>query len=417
MLRFVLILVIFCISIVCNAQTTELTKVDSLLQKGRYKKALLVLKNVPTSFYTNVKIASIYNTLDNYGKACVYYENALKLKDDYQTKISLGKSYKKQEQPLKAIKVFEDVVAEDKDNLLIKYQLGKLYLQTQKSKKAKQIFKELTQKDSENPNYSYCLGLAYKQLNKRNLKINSFLEAYRKDTTHFKSVEKLAKNFVFLHDKDSAVLFIDKGLKLRPRNINLNKLKINDLFIKKDYKNALKYLQNIDSLKANDYYAKKMLGQVYFQMDSLEKAKKYFKKAFKIDNTDFDCYTYLGKISLEQKDLAMAKMNFYLATFVGKDPRDEPYYELGKVFYKLKKPKKALQNFKKAVEESSKNRQALFELAKLSDDYYKDKKIAYELYKKYLNYFENLDKKTDVFVKNRLSAIKEKYFLKGKRLD
>lgn len=412
-----LIILCICCIVKSEAQTSAFAGIDSLVQIGRYQIALHQLEKLPATFASNYKMASIYNAIDNHKKASFYYEKALRIKDDYVTKIKLGTSYRKQRKLQQAIQVFEEIIAKDPKNLLVQYQLGKLYLQTKRSKKAVTIFKNLIAKDSWNANYSYRLGLAYAQLNKRNLKINNFLNTFRKDSTHIRVIERLAINFLLLRDTDSSRLFIAKGLKINPNNVKLNRLKVNNLFRDKKYRKAIFLLQKLDSLQPNEHYTQKMLARAYYNLKDFEAAKKYFSKATKLDRTDFKSFTYLGHISFKEKDFSKAILQYMQATDVGKKRRDEEYFGLGQAFYEMKKPQEALKNFKRAIQESSKNIKALFGLAKLSDDYYKDKKIAYRLYKKYLNRFGGKDNQKDEFIQNRISDIKKKYFLKGNHLE
>lgn len=412
-----LIIVFLCSLIKVEAQTSTFSRIDSLVQIGRYKIALNELGKKPSTFDSNKKIASIYDALDNHKKASEYYEKALKLKSDYLTKIKLGKSYKKQKKLVKAITVFEEITNQDPENLLVQYELGKLYLQTKKSEKAQKVFKNLISNDPMNANYSYQLGLVYAQLRKRNLKINNFLNAFRKDSTHIKSIINLAKEFTKLRDKDSASIFIAKGLSVNPNNIDLNKLKINNLYRDKKYKEAVALLRRIDSLEPNNHYTQKMLGKAYYNLIEYEKAKKYLKRAAKLDNEDFKAYTYLGHISLKEKDISNAMYNYGTATFVGKKPRDKEHLGLAKVYYEKKLPKRVIEQYKKAVEENHKNSTALYLLATFSDEYYKDKKIAYNLYKRYLDRFENKNKEHTNFVAQRIKEIKKLSFLKGEELE
>ena len=68
------------------------------------------------------------------------------------------------------------------------------------------------------------------------------------------------------------------------------------------------------------------------------------------------------------------------------------------------------------VKENRKNYKALYQLAKLSDDYYKDKKIAYKLYIKYIEAFYDKDEVITAFVKRRIKDIKKEYFIRGEIL-
>lgn len=155
MKQVVFILIFIIMSLKTEAQTSTFKPIDSLLSIGRYQKALVQLKKQPISFQKNKKIADIYVLIDNHKQAVKYYEKALELKDDYQIKLKLGKSYKKEKKLQKSISVFENIIAKDSGNLLVKYQLGKLYLQTKQPLKAKKTFKELILKDKNNANFYY----------------------------------------------------------------------------------------------------------------------------------------------------------------------------------------------------------------------------------------------------------------------
>lgn len=416
-MKKLLIIVLLCSIVKAEAQTSAFADIDSLLQIGRYKVALFQLEKLPSTFVSNNKIASVYEAIDNHTKASFYYQKALAIKDDYRTKIKLAKSYKRQQKLTKSVAVFEEIVKLDAENLLIAYELGKLYLQIRQPKKAIPIFKELIAQDSLNANYSYQLGLAYAQLKKRNLKINNFLNAFRKDSLHIKSIAKLAVDFTILRDRDSAMLFVDKGLKIHNKHKNLNKLKINDLYRSKRYTKAIDLLEHLDTVYPNEHYTKKMLGKAYYNIANFKKAEENFKKSIKLDREDFKAYTFLGHIYFKQKDFKRARIQYYLASFIGKKKRDEEYLGLANVFYETKKSKKVIENYEKAVKENSSNYTALYLLATFSEDYYKDKKIAYKLYKRYLNRFEDKDATKTKYVSERVEAIKKAYFLKGEELN
>jgi len=416
-MKKIISLIILCGMLRVEAQTSTFFKVDSLLSIGRYKKALLLLNNEESSFLANKKKATIYDVLDNHKKATFYYKEALVFKDDYQTNVRLGKSLKKSGKKKEAIFVFEQIIKKDLGNLLVKYELGKLYLQTKQILKAKKVFEELIKKDIGNANYSYQLASVYTLLKKRNLKINTLLEVHKKDTTHLMAIVKLAKEYVKLRDKDSTKLFVEKGLQLNSERLDLNRMKINRLYSNKEYEKAVVLLNYIDSLAPNEHYTQKMLGRCYYKLKELDNAEKYFKLATEIDGEDYNGYTYLGDVYFEKNKIKSAMFSYRMASYVGKEPRDKAYLGLAKVYTEMKLPKRTLEQYRKAVAENHKNFQALFLLAKFSEDYYKDKKIAYNLYEKYISSFEGKFKENDEFVKYRIKKIKKDYFLKGEILD
>ena len=132
---------------------------------------------------------------------------------------------------------------------------------------------------------------------------------------------------------------------------------------------------------------------------------------------NYKSFTYRGHIASKEKKFKAAEMLYRMATFIGKEKRDEEFYGLGTVNYELKKTKQAIFYFDKSFKENRKNYKALYQLAKLSDDYYKDKKIAYNHYIKYLDRFEDKDITIKDFVKERIKEIKKVYFLRGESLE
>lgn len=407
---------VFTLLSICVTAQQEFKAIDNLLETGRYQIALQELSKIESSFTSNYKIATIYEALDNYNQSIVYYKKAISFKDDYRTKFKLAKSLKKAKKFREALKVYQEIVHADSKNLLAKYDLSKLYLQLKQPKKSKKLLKELIAKDSKNANYHYQLGIANTLLGKKVKKIDNFLDAYRIDNQHFNAIEKLAKGFTKLKDKDSSTIFIEKGLALNPDHLDLNKLKINSLYLKKGYNECIVYLNHIDSLSPREHYTHKMLGKSYYKLRNYPKALEHFNKATKINAQDFMAYVYQGKIHLERNEIKAAMFSYGMATFVGKEARDEAHLGLGNVYLAMKLPKRAIDEYKLALVENQQNMMALYLQAKTSDDYYKDKKIGFKLYQQYLEKFEGRSKETDEFVKNRMKAIKKEYFLNGETL-
>lgn len=417
MKKKILLVVLFAILKV-EAQTSTFSVIDSLFEKGRYQSALKELEKIQQpSFLSNYKTATIYESIDNYQKTVVFLERALAFQFDYKAKLKLAKAYQRLIKSKKSIAIYEELVALDSLNLILKYQLGKLYLASKNGTKAIQTFKYLINKDSLNANYSYQLGIAYALKNDRDRMINSFLDTYAKDSFHLKSIVRLASSFNKLKEKDSTKIFVEKGLVLDNNHIALNKLKINQLYRDKKYIDALPFLLQLDTISKNDTYPTSMLGRTFYNLDSLDKADKYFKKLFSIDRENYKSFTYRGHIASKQKKNKIAEMYYRMATYIGKEKRDEEYYGLGTVNFEMKKPKEAILYFDKASKENYNNYKALYQLAKLSDDYYKDKSIAYKHYKRYLEKFQERDKIMTDFIKQRVSEIKKEYFLRGEKLD
>lgn len=399
-----------------EAQTSTFAASDNLFAKGRYTLALEELDKKEESFLKNYKKAIIFESIDNYKKAVYFLEKAIKFKGDHNAKLKLAKNYRTLKQSKKAIPIYEEILAKDSLNLVLQYQLGKMYIINRKPKEAVKTFRYLIRNDSTNANYFYHLGLSYAINGQRDPMINSFIDTYEKDSTHVKAITRLAQSFKKLMDTDSSQLFVNKGLALNKNHIDLNKLKINYLFRNKQFSEALPLLLNLDTIDKKETYSMSMLGRVYYNLDSLEKAKMYFKKLSFIDEEDFKANTYLGHIALKQKDYSAARYNYMMSTFKGKEKRDEEFFGLASVYLLTEKLPQAINAFKEAVSENPSNYKALYQWAKLSDDYYKDKKIAYKLYIRYIERFYEKDEVINSFVKRRIRDIKKEYFIRGETL-
>lgn len=417
MKKRILIIVLFLIYKV-EAQTSTFKLIDSLSTKGQYKQALNLLDEIkPETFNSIKKSGDIYYSIDSYKKAIQYYKKALLIKQNYNTQLQLASSYRKIKQYTSAIEIYENIIDNDQDNLFVTYQLGKLYSITNQLKKALLVFNSLLKKDETNANYWFQLATIYGRLGNGNKMIDSYLKSYKKDTTHLKSIYQLASIYKKIRKKDSSNLFVEKGLILDKNHINLNKLKINNLYLKKEYNKAISLLKHLDTINPNQMYVQKMLGKSYFYIKEYDVAKKHLQRAKNIDRKDFKTYTYLGHVNRALKNYPRAQTNYFLATTIGKKKRNVEYYSLGLLFLERKKPKIAIRMFKNALDENSSDYKSKYQLAITSDAIYKDKKIAYKLYDDYIDRFDSKDKEKTAFVKSRLKEITKKLFLKGEKVN
>ena len=399
-----------------EAQTSTFAVSDSLFAIGRYKMALAAIDNQPKSFESHLKKATIYESIDDYRKAIHHYKNALTLKDDYTTKLKLAKNYRALKQYENAIAIYEEITEKDSLNLVLQYQLGKLYIITKQSDNAEKTFTNLIEKDDENANYDYHLGLAFGLQKKGDEMMKKFFDTYKKDTLHLRAISRLAKILYKIDDPITFKMYVDRGLAISPNDNDLNRLKINFLYKIEKYDKAIPYLLRLDSLPQDDTYTKSMLGRTYYKLDSLDLAENYFEQLARLDPEDYKARTYLGHIHLEREEYRDAMMDYFISTSAGQEKRDEEYYGLATVFWKTDKIPMAIDFFEKAFEENRRNHRALYQQAKLSDDYYKDKKIAYKLYQKYIEAFWRNDEVMANFVRKRIKEIKNDYFQKGEIL-
>lgn len=417
MKKKLIIILVFILSLTTEAQVSVVKVTDSLLSQGKYQQALELLKNKEETTANLHKIGSIYQTIGNYTKAIETYKKALKISNNDVIKTRLAKVYTSAGFPSKAIKLYEEIIQKDSSNLLVANSLGKLYLSNGKTKSALKIYKYLTKKDTLNPNYPYQLGVAYNREKKFFEMGDSYLEAFKRDSLHVKSIYRLAKFYKDLKFKDSTLLFIDKGLQIASNNINFNNLKANVSYTFKDYKTSLKHLKRLDSLQYKSVNMYELFGLCYMNFEQYDEAKKSFEKAMELNPRNATILYRLASVYYKTGEKKKAMFTLMRSIYAAKPNLDRQYYLLGTIFKEEGKLKMAITNFKDSYLNNSKNYKALFELATTEDAFYKEKKIAYKDYQKYVENFAKKDAKMTVFAKLRIKEIKEAYFLKGETLD
>ncbi|MCF6297276.1 MAG: tetratricopeptide repeat protein [Flavobacteriaceae bacterium] len=412
--------IIFFLIFKTEAQTLVLSVVDSLLQVDNYQLALKKLKEKkPQTFKILVKQGDIYQKTGNYSNAINFYKKALKKEKSYSIKQALGKSYLLQGNANQAITIYEEVLKKDSLNLLLKYELAKLYTKESRKDDAITLFNELIEADNANPSYYYNLGKIYQKRNSFFFMKsgNYFLDAYKLDSAHIKSIYELTKFYKQLHFKDSATIFIDKGLQINPKSINFNQLKAKNLFSKKEYDSTLVYLKRLENLNFKGMFTYKFYGLTYLKMEDFDNAEKYLKIARKINWKDARVLYYLGLVNKEKGDLKSAEMNFLMSMTILKPDIDKQLFELGLISLEQKNLKKAIKYFKEAYQNNLKNHIALFQLALASYDYYKDKKIPLKHFEKYIERFSSKDKKMFDFATQKIKEIKKEFFIEGIKIE
>lgn len=415
--KLVIALIFLLVGTKIEAQNLVFTTVDSLLTAGNYNQAIHLLNTKKVGLGKNEKLGNIYAEIGNCNKAIVFYNKAIKENSSNRLIHKLAKTLKQAGFINKSIEKYYFLYRKDSSNLLVANNLAKLLLQQKKFKKALQVYDFLEKTDSLNPYYSYQKGRILKKQNQLYPSGQNFLNAYKKDTLHLKTIYELAKFYKKIKFKDSSNLFVNKGLQLAKNSISFNMLKASQLYYKKDFVNGLKYMKRLDSLNARSVYLYELMGMSFYNLNKLDSAKAYFEKAKEIDFRNPKIRYRLASVAYAKKQYVAAEKDLLISIAFSKPDLDKQYVLLGLIFIDKKKPKKAIEQFKKAYANNLRNHKALFILATACEKHYKDKKIAYNYFKKYVANFPEINKEKTAYAKKSIELIKKQYFIEGEKLE
>ena len=362
-----------------------------------------------TEFAKFKKLGDNYYENGYISKAIENYRKALQIKNDFYVQKKLAKAWSRKGYGEKAIQIYQSVLSQDSTNINVRYDLAILLAKKGRIEPAIKLLYALEKTDPKNPDYSYQIGQLEADVNR---KLDAYLRSYHKDTTLIRSIYKITKLYRQLANfKDSARYFLQKGLALSPNHFGLLRLQVIDLYRDNKFEAMKNLLIKMDSIFPNRLFVKKNLGWVYLNLNQLGKADLYLNQAMKIDDQPI-IYYYKGLLFYKQKKFKDAKYMQLIAISKKKVKNDKEYYQLGLIEKEFKHYKKALKYFQKAYKDNPSDYNSFYQMALLTDVFYKNRQKTIELYKKYLKNFSSKDKNITRFVKNRLGELKVKEFMK-----
>ncbi|MAU26342.1 MAG: hypothetical protein CMH48_15400 [Muricauda sp.] len=372
MLRIGQIIFIGIWCLVSSAQSSNTGKADSLYAVGSFSAAINAYVK-EGSEKAQLQIARAYYALGNYDKAIVQYQEVLSKK------------------PMLAIARFE---------------LGKLLLKTKKLGSAFENFAFLA-KDSDNPEYHYYLG-RIKQLNGDPVAANvDYRRAVKVDSTHLKSLYALGKFFVAAQQKDSALQYIDKGLRFYENDVSMINLKALAYFNNGQYEKAIPYFERLLELGEEKPFVHNKLAFAYLHDLQFENAKKMYHRLVQTLNYEGQGYAGLGEVFLREKELDSAQ--FYIEKYIAERTVSfaMEYADLGRIARLRGDTKKAIAYYTKAWEENKQNPMFYYQVCTLVDEYYDDPQMKLRYYQKLLADFDDLMPFIKERAQKRVKELKE----------
>ncbi|MBO0342471.1 MAG: tetratricopeptide repeat protein [Bacteroidota bacterium] len=357
-----------------GAQTSALTVGDSLYALGNYIAAINEYAKVGDDEKSSLQIARSYHTIGNYDKSIAQYTAILDNNPEF---------------------------------VLARFELGKLLLKTKNYGPALEMFHVLVKSGQKNPEYFYYLGRTYESVKQTDRATTAFKTAVEKDSTHLRSLYSLGKYYVGQEIKDSALVYIDKGLRFYENDVAMINLKALAFFNNGQFQLAIPHFERLLDLGEEKPFVYEKLAYCYFRNWEPEKALEAYRKLSSFPNKLSAAYSGLGEVYFEEKELDSAQ--YYIKKSIEERMASFPqeYASLGRIARLKGQTKKSMDYYVKAWEENKDNYYNYYQVCVLADEYYKDPKTRLNYYEKLLEMYPDLVPFLMERTKNRIKEIRE----------
>ncbi|MCX6256857.1 MAG: hypothetical protein NTW49_03005 [Bacteroidia bacterium] len=177
----------------------------------------------------------------------------------------------------------------------------------------------------------------------------------RSDTAEIRIIKELVTNYKFAGEIDSAIYYELKLTKYYPGNIYF-KYQLSDLFLQnEDYESVLNLLLPSYKADTSNFYLIMQIANCYYQLDFLDTAKYFYKKALIKMPYEKNAVSRLANISIKENNYhdAMMITNHYLE----KDTDNVAILRLNAYIYYLSGYyDTAIVEFKKCISHNEKSR-------------------------------------------------------------
>ncbi|WP_421823740.1 tetratricopeptide repeat protein [Flagellimonas oceanensis] len=290
---------------------------------------------------------------------------------------------------------------------LARFELGKLLLKTKKNGPALEMFQFLTSSKQGNPEYFYYLGRTYESFKEKDKANKAFKTAVEKDSTHLRSLYSLGKYYVGQEIKDSALVYIDKGLRFYENDVAMINLKALAFFNNGQFKQAIPHFERLLELGEEKPFVYEKLAFCYFRNWEPEKALEAYRKLSGFPDKLAAAYRGLGEVYFDEKELDSAQ--YYIEKSIEERMATFPqeYADLGRIARLKGQTKKSMDYYVKAWEENKENYYNYYQVCILADEYYKDPETRLNYHEKLLEMYPDIVPWLKERVKNRITEIKE----------
>lgn len=380
------------------------------MPKLRHSTLLILLMGFVFANAQHIQAGDSLFALGFYQKAISEYQKSDLMIQDFK----IAKVYESQGDGELALKYMEKYLKKDSLNTLVNFNYGKLLLQTKKFAKAVTVFKNLTQKH-ENPTYYYFLGISEENNINPVGAQKCFEKVVQLDDFHVRAHYKISVYLMGLKKWSEAHSYIDKMLQRNPENTDFIGLKADYFHGILEYKKAIEWNQKLLDFGIQDKNIYEKIAMAWMHAKEYQKSIDTFALLILMfdesDNANYQYYLglnygYLKNLKLAEKHLMLSK-ELNTATF------EKEYFSIAYFNQEQGNLKKALQFYKKTIQEQPQYFEAHLQIAVILDQTSDDLKLRLATFETLKVKFPDMDEKTTDFVDYKIRAIRKEIHLKG----
>lgn len=195
-----------------------------------------------------------------------------------------------------------------------------------------------------------------------------YKKAVSLDVTHLRSLFQLAKYYTIKQERDTALGYIEKGLRFYENDVSFINLKALVLFNDYQYKNAIPWFEKVLDLgETKDYVYEKLAGS-YNHIWEFEKSKEAYTILLKRDDTNSQTYFSLARVYEKEKKLDSAKIFINKAMDIQKPIFAKGYVALAEIARQQNEVKKAFSYYEMAHHEDPQDARIFYNICTMYDN-------------------------------------------------
>lgn len=391
MSKIFLLLAFVCCSIGLHSQDDFTTNVDSALVRGdayvarfQYNKAVnqyyeCVRSDRTNPIYLN-KLAYCHYQLGRNGESKIYYNQTLK---------------------------------SDSTNIIAHIYLGSLAERESDYQAACDYYDRLIDIDSTAAHYHKLKAKAAMRNDQPLVAFYAYNQALHLNPLDIETIAEVAKIYLQSDDLDSADQMLLKGERIDPTNLTIRYLQTNTAYKRDSFERVTYIMEPILANGDTVNHYEKLLAMSYMELDRFEDARIHLLRLTKHEKPNELTYYRLAQTYDQMDSTAQAIVAYERAIDIGISNNVGAYYKnIGILKEGQNQLKEALNAYREAYH-FSKRPDDLFNLARIQDIYYADKKIALNNYKKYLRVKGKKAPELTAYAENRIDVLKSEIFQRG----